>query len=73
MPDERRESIEQGIAAPKESSIGRAAEAKRRDELVNAPESTHADSAMGGTSDVDSPADESAVNSVRNSDDVGSE
>lgn len=69
MPDERQESIEQGIAAPKESEIGRAADAKRRDELVNAPESSRPDSGMGGTSDVDSPADDAATTAAKNAKD----
>lgn len=66
MPDERQESIEQGIAAPKESEIGRAADARRKEELRNAPENTRPDGAMGGTSDVDSPADESATTAAMN-------
>ena len=66
MPDERQESIEQGIAAPKESEIGRTADARRQERLRNAPESTRPDGAMGGTSDVDSPSDESATNAALN-------
>ncbi len=58
MADERAESIRQGIAAPEESRIGKEAEARAREQLINTPESARPDSAMGGTSDVDTPADE---------------
>lgn len=58
MPDERKQSIEQGIAAPSESAIGQAAAQRRREELVNTPEEARPDSAMGGTSDADSAGDE---------------
>jgi hypothetical protein len=58
MPDERAESITQGIAAPDESRIGKDAEARNREELVNVPEEARPDSAMGGTSDVDAPVDD---------------
>lgn len=58
MPDERAESLKQGIAAPDESREGKEAEKRRIDALVNAPEETRPDSGMGGTSDVDTPVDE---------------
>ena len=58
MTDERRESIEQGIAAPPESTIGQAAERRNREQLIQTPEEARPDSAMGGTSDADSPGDE---------------
>jgi len=58
MPDERKESISQGIAAPDESAIGKAAERRRQHELVRTPEEAQPDSGMGGTSDADSPGNE---------------
>jgi hypothetical protein len=58
MPDERQDSTAQGIAPAPESEQGREADARRREALANAPESTRPDSAMGGTSDADSPGDE---------------
>lgn len=66
MPDERAESITQGIAAPEESKRGKEAEARLREQLVNTPESARPDSAMGGTSDVDSPADEAETARLQN-------
>mgnify|MGYP003579377346 CR=1 FL=1 len=68
MPDERRDSIEQGIGAPDESPIGRTARTKRAEEAGDAPPM---DSAMGGTSDADSPGDEAqqkALEHARNQD-----
>jgi hypothetical protein len=58
MPDERQESTRQGIAPPPESEIGRAADERRRREVINTPPEAQPDSAMGGTSDADSPGDE---------------
>lgn len=58
MPDERKESIEQGIAPPPESAIGQAAERQNREQLIRTPEEARPDSAMGGTSDADSAGDE---------------
>jgi hypothetical protein len=55
MPDERQDSIRQGIGAPKESGIGQAAEAERSRRAAEGPE---IGGGMGGTSDADSPADE---------------
>jgi hypothetical protein len=55
MPDERQDSIRQGIGAPDESPIGKAAEQERRRKAVDGPE---IGGGMGGTSDSDSPADE---------------
>jgi len=62
MPDERAESISQGIAPPPESVKGRAAEQRNREKLIRTPPEAQPDSAMGGTSDVDSPADEAELN-----------
>lgn len=66
MPDERAESIQQGIAAPEESRRGKEAEARLREQLISTPEEARPDSAMGGTSDVDSPADEAGTARLTN-------
>jgi hypothetical protein len=55
MPDERQDSISQGIGAPEESPSGQAAAEERARKAADAPP---IGGAMGGTSDVDSPADE---------------
>ena len=57
MPDERRDSIEQGIGAPDESPSGREAAEQRRKRAAEGPE---IGGGMGGTSDADSPGDEAA-------------
>lgn len=63
MPDERQDSIRQGIHAPEESEEGqRAAEEKRR----TAPDAPPIGGGMGGTSDADSPADEALYQAQRN-------
>jgi hypothetical protein len=59
MPDERQTSTREGIAPAPESTIGREAESRQRDALTHAPVESRPDSAMGGTSDADAPADES--------------
>ena len=59
MPDERQDSIRQGIGAPEESPEGQAAAERRRELNRDAPE---IGGGMGGTSDADSPADESLYN-----------
>ena len=58
MPDERRESIERGIAPPPESAIGKAAEEQNREQLIQTPEDARPDSAMGGTSDNNTAGDD---------------
>jgi hypothetical protein len=58
MPDERKESTAQGIAPPPESAIGVAAEKRIQEELARTPPEARPDSAMGGTSDADTPGDE---------------
>jgi hypothetical protein len=68
MPDERAESITQGIAAPEESKVGKEAEARRIEQLIRTPEEARPDSAMGGTSDVDSPVDDAETSRLRNQD-----
>jgi hypothetical protein len=58
MPDERQQSTREGIAPAPESEIGRRADEKRREKVTHTPPEAQPDSAMGGTSDADSPADE---------------
>ena len=65
MPDERQESINEGIASPAESEIGKRAEQEARERLIRTPRDAQADSALGGTSDSDSPADEAIAASLR--------
>ncbi|HEX7152635.1 MAG TPA: hypothetical protein VF618_14190 [Thermoanaerobaculia bacterium] len=65
MPDERAESIAQGIAPPEESEVGKAAEARRIQELIHAPEHTRPDAAIGGTSDADAPVDDAETARLR--------
>jgi hypothetical protein len=48
MPDERQDSIRQGISAPDESPTGKEAEAKRRRRAAEGPE---LGGGLGGTSD----------------------
>ena len=55
MPDERRDSIEQGIGAPDDSPIGKQAAEERKRLAAAGPE---IGGGVGGTSDVDSAADE---------------
>lgn len=55
MPDERQDSIRQGIHAPEESPSGQEAAERNRKAAPDAPE---IGGGMGGTSDADSPADE---------------
>lgn len=66
MADERAESIKQGIAVPDESRIGKEAELRNREQLINTPEEARPDSAMGGTSDVDAPVDEAETTRLMN-------
>ncbi|HEX6083703.1 MAG TPA: hypothetical protein VF266_04205 [Thermoanaerobaculia bacterium] len=61
MPDERAESISQGIGAPPESKVGREAEERAKEKLIHTPPEAQADSAMGGTSDVDAPVDDAEL------------
>lgn len=58
MPDERQESTREGIAPAPESEIGAEAADRQRDALTHTPPEARPESAMGGTSDADSPADE---------------
>lgn len=62
MPDERRDSIEQGIAAPDESPAGKkGAEARVR----RAAEGPEIGGGVGGTSDADSAGDEANYEAQR--------
>jgi hypothetical protein len=62
MPDERQDSIRQGIQAPAESPEGTAAaEARRR----RAAEGPQIGGAMRGTSDSDSPGEEAQAAAAR--------
>ena len=69
MPDERLDSIRQGISAPDESPEGRKAAEERRRLAAEGPE---IGGGLGGTSDVDSAADEAqasaAVHAARSQD-----
>jgi hypothetical protein len=58
MADERQDSIRQGIAAPPESEIGRAAADENRHRNAQAPP---IGGGMGGTSDSETPADEAQM------------
>jgi hypothetical protein len=58
MSDERQESTREGIAPAPESTIGQDAAARQQAQLIRTPPEARPDSAMGGTSDSDSPADE---------------
>lgn len=62
MPDERQDSIRQGIATPPESPMGAAAAEARRQRAAEGPP---IGGAMGGTSDADSPGDEAQANAAR--------
>jgi len=66
MPDERAESIAQGIGAPPESEVGRKAEQRVAELLTHTPPEAQPDSAMGGTSDADVPVDDAEFNRARN-------
>jgi hypothetical protein len=61
MPDERQDSIRQGIAAPEESPTGMAAEEERRKRAAEGP---RIGGAMGGTSDAERAGDEAAMNAA---------
>jgi len=58
MADERQQSTAEGIAPAPESEIGRAADARRREQVIHTPPEAQPDSAMGGTSDADTAPDE---------------
>jgi len=58
MPDERQQSTREGIAPAPESKVGEDAAARQQERLIHTPPEAQPESAMGGTSDADSPADE---------------
>ena len=62
MPDERMDSIRQGIGAPAESPEGQAAAEERRRLAAEGPE---IGGGMGGTSDADTPGDEAQGSAAR--------
>ena len=66
MPDERMDSMLNGIGAPPESPIAGAAAARRRAELARdpAPAVEATEGALGGTSDAESAADEARMNAA---------
>lgn len=59
MPDERQDSIHQGIGSPEESEIGQRAAEERRVKAESGPE---IGGGLGGTSDSDTSAEEAALN-----------
>ena len=59
MPDERQDSIRQGIGVPPGTQIGAAAEQERQRRAAEGPE---IGGAMGGTSDADRAGDEAQFN-----------
>lgn len=67
MPNARQDSTRERTAPAPESAIGAEAAAQRR-ELVQARSEAQPDSAMGGTSDVDPPADDGATTAARTGD-----
>lgn len=66
MPDERAESIAQGIGVPPESEVGKKAEERAAELLTHTPPEQQPDGAMGGTSDVDAPVDDAEFSRARN-------
>lgn len=61
MPDERQESTREGVAPAPESEVGRKAEEKLQRKMARTPRNARPDSAMGGTSDADRPADQAEL------------
>ena len=71
MPDERQDSIRQGIGVPEESPTGVVAEEERRKLAAEGPP---IGGAMGGTSDAERPGDEAQMNAaMRESEEEGAE
>lgn len=62
MPDERLDSMKQGIGAPPESPAAQEADEERRAELVRNPSPIPMEGAMGGTSDAERAGDEADMN-----------
>ena len=61
MPDERQDSIRQGIGVPEESPTGVAAEEERRRLAAEGPQ---IGGALGGTTDAESAGDEAQMNAA---------
>ena len=61
MPDERMESMRQGIGAPPESPEAQHAAEVRRERLAESPP---LEEGLGGTSDAETAADEAAMNAA---------
>ena len=59
MPDERQDSIRQGIGVPPESEIGKAAECDRQARAADGPP---IGGGMGGTSDAETAPEEAQMN-----------
>ena len=71
MPDERQDSIRQGIGVPEESPTGVAADEERRRLAAEGP---RIGGAMGGTSDAEGAGDEAQMNAaMRQADDDASD
>ena len=64
MPDERLDSMRQGIAAPPESPEAQQADAERRAELIRNPMPVEMESAMGGTSDSERAGDQADMDAA---------
>jgi hypothetical protein len=64
MPDERLDSMRQGIAPAPESPEAQQADAERREENRRHP--LQMESAMGGSNDTDRPADEANLEAELN-------
>ena len=64
MPDERLDSMRQGIGAPPESPEAQRADRERREDNLRHP--LEMESAMGGTSDADRPGDEADLDAALN-------
>ncbi len=64
MPDERLDSMQQGIGAPPESPVAKEADAQRRAELARNPSPVPMEGAMGGTSDAERAGDEADMNAA---------
>ena len=61
MPDERQDSIRQGIGVPEESPTGMAAEEERRRLAAEGPQ---IGGAMGGTTDSEGAGEEAQMNAA---------
>lgn len=64
MPDERLDSMQQGIGAPPESPAAKKADAERRAEMARNPSPVPLEGAMGGTSDAERAGDEADMNAA---------